>query len=272
MNNKVIGRLILIIVIIILLVLAGRPMIKYLFSNLLHNRLPPRNTFNIICISDTHNKHDRLTTTLNKLYKSPDDILIHAGDLTNTGSRKELESVNKWFGTLPYKHKIVIAGNNDGSGMDPSKTKQPIDGHKIFTNATYLENEAVTIHGLKIFGSPYTPKHYGGFQLDNDTESTHVFSQIPPDTNILVTHGPPYQILDQTSKGTHVGDTQLREIVLKIKPKLMIFGHIHNAYGRHVENGTYFINAAQYNNVVDNDATVTPVVIRVLKKTKSAHR
>jgi hypothetical protein len=74
---------------------------------------------------------------------------------------------------LPYKHKIVIAGNHDFALDKDSyerslkKSKHTRFGgeavnsedeiHKLKSICTYLEHEVVEIEGLKIFGSPYTP-------------------------------------------------------------------------------------------------------------------
>ena len=64
------------------------------------------------------------------------------------------------------------------------------------------------------------------------------------DTDLLVTHGPPKGILDLTPRGEPVGCEELREAVRRVKPRLHVFGHIHHAYGRHVVDGTRFVNAS----------------------------
>ena len=90
------------------------------------------------------------------------DILIHAGDMTPRGEKKDLEKVNKWLGTLPHKHKIIIAGNHDFAFE-----KTPAEARSWFTNAIYLEDESITLEGLKIYGSPWQPKfHNMAFGLD----------------------------------------------------------------------------------------------------------
>eukprot|EP01084_Bolivina_argentea_P308824 534098_1 len=77
----------------------------------------------LICISDTHNSHSELTQELNDIYESESDILIHCGDMTDSGSISELKAVDEWFGKLPYKHIIITAGNMDGIGLDKNKYK-----------------------------------------------------------------------------------------------------------------------------------------------------
>lgn len=95
----------------------------------------------IAMLSDTHGQHRKLTV--------PDgDILIHAGDsMTDGMNPQELVDLNDWFGTLPHPHKILIAGNHDF-------LFEKVDiARGLITNATYLQDEYVTINGLKIYGS-----------------------------------------------------------------------------------------------------------------------
>eukprot|EP01084_Bolivina_argentea_P266764 452616_1 len=209
----------------------------------------------IICISDTHNGHNALTKQLTELYKSKDDILIHCGDMTNRGKESELIKINEWFGELPYKKSNIfcVSGNMDGLGLDNSTGKYNINGHKLFTNAIYLQHELhimKELNNLKIFGTPFTPKFVGGFQLKNQLESKKIFSTIPNDIHILISHGPPYNILDKTSRNLRVGDMYLYDRVINvIKPKVMVFGHVHESFGQIKKSNITFINAAQYKGV-----------------------
>ena len=67
-------------------------------------------------------------------------------------------------------------------------------------------------------------------------------------TDILITHGPPYDIGDLTVCGVKAGCPDLRKIILeKIKPKYHIFGHIHEGRGKYVVENTTFINASSLN-------------------------
>lgn len=68
---------------------------------------------------------------------------------------------------------------------------------------------------------------------------------IPEDTDILITHGPPMGILDRVERDNqNVGCELLLEKIQEIKPKINVFGHIHEGYG-YISNGnTHFINAS----------------------------
>lgn len=67
---------------------------------------------------------------------------------------------------------------------------------------------------------------------------------IAPDTDVLITHGPPQGICDQTVRGDLVGCQDLLEAIERIKPKLHVFGHIHEAYGDFKSKSTTFVNAS----------------------------
>lgn len=188
----------------------------------------------IVCISDTHNNHS-------KLVLPEGDILIHAGDFTYTGKELEITNFANWIKTLNYKHKIVIAGNHEKS-LDSNNLKI-----KQFLKdaCTYLEHELVVVEGIKIFGTPFQPKFCNMAFNRNKTQREELFSQIPSDIDILITHSPPHDILDTIYNGTQVGDLELRkELKTRLKPKLHVFGHIHENNGvLKIENTTY-INAA----------------------------
>lgn len=125
----------------------------------------------------------------------------------------------------------------------PEESKEIIDKYDII----YLEDSYTIIDGVKIYGSPWQPEFYNwAFNLPRNGAILECkWSMIPEDTDILITHCPPFGILDVVKKRTdHLGCELLRNRIDIIKPKLNIFGHIHSGRGfGNVEN-TYFINAA----------------------------
>lgn len=187
----------------------------------------------IICISDTHNLH-------NQLEIPEGDILIHAGDISAIGEKDDIISFNDWLGQLPHQYKIVIAGNHDFYFEN-----EPIKAKEMLTNAIYLNDSGVEIEGLKIWGSPISPEfHDWAFNRKRGQEIRKHWEKIPENTDILITHCPPFGILDSTNDGRNEGCKDLSEIVAKIKPRLHIFGHIHEAYGQIKIEETIFINAS----------------------------
>lgn len=189
----------------------------------------------IVLLSDTHGLHDEMAPV-------PDgDILIHAGDLTRSGSLAEISNLTAFFASLPHKHKVVIAGNHDFCFE-----KDKVQAAKLLPGTIYLQDKLTELMGLKIYGSPWQPR-FGdwAFNLDRGTPLRSVWSRIPDKTDILVTHGPPYSIHDLTElEKQHVGCKDLLVAVQRVKPKLHVFGHIHCSYGQSVKDGTTYVNAA----------------------------
>ena len=186
----------------------------------------------IVCISDTHELHRELVVP-------PGDLLIHAGDITTLSKRPWMyRHFDIWFGELPHRHKIVIPGNNDYLLEDPKE-------RKVITNATLLVDSGVEIEGLKIWGSPVTPLYGGAFGKSKPEDRKRHWSQVPEGLDILVTHGPPFAILDQGGNSErHEGCPELLEAVIGAKPRLHIFGHVHGGYGMLRTSDTRFVNAS----------------------------
>ena len=172
----------------------------------------------IIALSDTHGKESKIQT-------ENCDILIHAGDC-DINTLEDLERLNAWFGKQPAKKKIFVAGNHDFY----CEKLQPEMIQEILNNAYYLMNHSIIINGLKIWGSPYSPK-FGNwaFMATNDWLSDFIWSKIPKDVDILVTHSPAWGILDYTKTGAYVGCPGLRNKFKYISPMLHICGHIHES-------------------------------------------
>jgi hypothetical protein len=129
-------------------------------------------------------------------------------------------------------------------------------------NAIYLQDSGVDIDGIKFWGSPWQPEFYNwAFNLPRGPELARVWAQIPNDTDVLITHGPPYGVLDEIYHGKRVGCQDLSDALERVKPKVHVFGHIHEGYGVLEQNGTTYVNASlcnQYYQLVHS-----PIVIDV---------
>ena len=189
----------------------------------------------ITFISDTHTATPEL---------SGGDLLIHAGDLTYHGNTKETKRQLDWLSKADYEHKIIIPGNHEvawEAGHVPFKRYCEERG------ILCLIEESAVINGVKIFGSPITPEFCGWAYMKHPHEIATHWEKIPLDTNILITHGPPRGILDMNLEGTRCGCPALRKKVEQVKPEIHVFGHIHEGYGEHEEDGTWFANVAIMN-------------------------
>lgn len=193
-------------------------------------------------ISDTHTQHWKLNL-------EGGDLLIHGGDLSSRGYKKELIDFLEWFTAQPYKHKVFIAGNHDFCFQDiPQWCKETIQQYTD-SSVHYLQDSGVTIEGYKIWGSPWQPWFYNwAFNLQRGPQLKEKWDLIPRDTDILITHGPPYGFQDFTTYDKkHVGCEELIKAIAEIKPKVNVFGHIHEHAGYTSYNDTLFVNASVLN-------------------------
>jgi Icc-related predicted phosphoesterase len=204
-------------------------------------------------ISDTHTYHNILTIPENI------DIVIFSGDCSNPQNtlQNSFEVLNflQWFGQLPIKYKIFVAGNHDVS----IERKVIFENDFLDNGVVHLWDSEITIQGLKIYGSPYTPSFGSGWAFNKDRAKIgRVWEGIPNDTDILVTHGPPKGILDlsynRENKLEFCGDSALGKRIRTIKPKLVCFGHIHN--NKEVTNQGY-IKLADHDTIYSNGSIVT---------------
>ncbi|KAF9476758.1 Metallo-dependent phosphatase [Pholiota conissans] len=199
----------------------------------------------VVCVSDTHNRHDELPPV------PAGDILIHSGDLTVSGTPQELRSVLQWLSDHPHPYKIFIAGNHDKAlDATPEALSTLLTDFPslIFLNES---STTLTIHDrtLRIYGSPLTPTHGSWpFQYPRTTPNAGNWTQIPVDTDILITHGPAALHGDGLWRR---GCTALLDALWKIRPRLHVFGHIHDARG--IENVAWSDTQRQYETICMGD-------------------
>lgn len=186
----------------------------------------------IVAISDTHGYHKRLTIP-------EGDMLICAGDFSMRAKSYEVTQFAEWFNQQPHKYKVIVPGNHDVAceGDRPWCKEE-------FSPAVYLDHEESKVAGYRVFGSPYSSSIYepSPWAFDyppNGDRSERLWSQIPDGIDILITHGPPKGILDvvldpHVGEDQHVGDVNLLYHVKRVIPKVHIFGHIHEGYGKYI--------------------------------------
>ncbi|CAF4716071.1 unnamed protein product, partial [Rotaria socialis] len=135
----------------------------------------------------------------------------------------------------------------------------------------YLEKQAFidNVTGLKFYGSPYQLEFNNwAFNLpSNSIEIKQAWSQISNDVDVLLTHGPPENIFDKNSLGLRTGCAQLLARVNIVKPRLHVFGHIHEGYGRIDSDSTIFVNASTCD--LNYQPTQGPIVIDLELKDKN---
>ncbi|KAJ7253765.1 Metallo-dependent phosphatase-like protein, partial [Mycena haematopus] len=209
-----------------------------------------------VLLSDTHTRRCDVPNG---------DVLLHSGDLTERGTLDELKSTMEWLYALPHPVKIIIAGNHDeivdrewyeASYESDFRTLPRSDGaatpvpaevvlellkgpQAVAANIIYLEGEEYRFKvqdGGKewsVYGSPWTP-YWGDWAFGYEKEDAEAVVSKIAKTDILLTHGPPRNILDLTLNKARAGCPALSAVVQKLKPKLHVFGHIHEARGAYV--------------------------------------
>lgn len=195
----------------------------------------------VVCISDTHNCNEQIVV--------PDgDLLIHSGDATVNGTVGEIVEFNRWFASLPHRRKIFVAGNHDWLFERNDVAAREL----LSENIEYLKDTSVEVDGLHLYGSPWQPRFFDwAFNLNRGPEMAEKWRMIPDDVDVLITHGPPYGILDAVPRKWGIDQSGCEELRKRVdvltttgKLKAHIFGHIHCGYGTEMVNGVRFVNAS----------------------------
>ncbi len=208
-------------------------------------------------ISDTHKLHNQLTI-------EECDILFHSGDFTGTGGNQASEDFFTWLERQPATFKVFIAGNHERGYEKKNGWLQ--DRLANLKNGTYyLEDSGIDLFGIKIWGCPWQPEfHSWEFNLPRGRELREKYDLIPPDTDILLSHGPPYGVEDYIplsymrpfEQDNRVGCKDLELKIKDLELKYHIFGHIHLDDRKEIQarsitskkDNTLCINASVVNN------------------------
>lgn len=198
------------------------------------------------------------------------DLLIIAGDCTKCDSLRCWVKFFEWLDAQEYTKKVMVGGNHDShlqrfANNDEAKNlyeRLGVDFDITYDDTcVYLCDSETTFEGLRIWGSPWTRNFEGqnplamAFGLDTEKELQEKFSLIPEGIDILVTHSPPFGVLDavESSKKPRCGSVALWEQMERIRPRYHFFGHIHECGGKTIE-----ISGTRHCNVAHVDARYKP--------------
>jgi len=184
--------------------------------------------FRIAFFSDTHMREDLV-------FPDNVDLFIHCGDILEDGTFAELErAVNYFKSNLNGREMLFTPGNHDHV-FETSRANEAIKlmkdaGIKYYADA----GEVILKNGLElsVYFLPWIPeissKH--SFSI-NDEDRKKYIDKIPSNIDILVTHGPPENILDKGLAGMSFGDHLLANKLTLIRHnlKLHAFGHVHES-------------------------------------------
>lgn len=175
------------------------------------------------------------------------DLLVIAGDLIPLSIQSYLKQSYKWFKqkflpwlqSLPVEQVVFIAGNHD-KFLENKSNPDFKDFLDLFSDGKYiyLEDKLYTFTNKKgetciIYGTPYSDIFgYWSF-MESEQTLTKIFSKIPENVDILLTHTAPYGVSDIILQegfysGQHIGSTALADAVKEKKPKYVIHGHLHS--------------------------------------------
>lgn len=215
----------------------------------------------LVCISDTHGDHERVALP-------EGDVLVHAGDVTAHGTEEDLVRFLAWFGSRDFDHKLFIAGNHDRFlEHHPGRTARLAREAGVI----WLDDSGCEIGGISVWGSPITPRFLDwAFMRDPGTDIERHWAMIPRGIDLLLTHGPPFGILDQVGPdgdaGERTGCPSLLARVKRLRPPLHVFGHIHEGHGRVERDGVTYLNVS----TMDSTYRIAnaPVVIDIPETTR----
>ena len=191
--------------------------------------------------SDTHGRQNWVMP--------PCDVFVHAGDITGRGSIEETSRFaarlrDEMSSPQGPRHAIIVPGNHDQCfELFPTPVRELFG-----KNVHVLLYQALVLDGVRFYGSPWTPPFMRWHFMADESRLAVLYSGMPDTLDMLVTHGPPWGILDPGGQELHVGSTALADAVRTRQIAHHVFGHLHDAGGQTVQRGaTTFHNVAACN-------------------------
>jgi Icc-related predicted phosphoesterase len=191
----------------------------------------------IVIVSDTHTGHEELGVV-------EADVLIHCGDGCNGFRRdpKDVDRLDAWFGRQRAEVVLAVGGNHDFELERRSRASLP-----VFSNAVYLEDREYQFQGCRFYGAPWTPELSGWAFFQDRKGMRQKWASVPAAVDVLITHTPPYGILDRNRHGVSLGCRDLLNRLPAIRPRLHVFGHNHASAGTVRIGSTLHVNASMVN-------------------------
>lgn len=152
------------------------------------------------------------------------DVIVGAGDFCN--AHRGLERCLASLASIPTPL-VLVAGNNE-------TTKELQTVCQGWPQMFVLHGSSVTIAKQKFFGLgggvPVTPFGNWSYDFTEDEAREHLASC--PAGAVLISHSPPFGVLDVSSRGKHLGSQAVRECIERTQPRLVVCGHIHASGGQ----------------------------------------
>ncbi|UCE15064.1 MAG: metallophosphoesterase [Candidatus Heimdallarchaeota archaeon] len=128
-----------------------------------------------------------------------------------------------------------------------------LEKSKDLKNSTCINLKRITLGSKSVFGIPYIPSGFHredwklpGFEeiWDHYAKEIDNILQNSPFISIILSHNPPFGVLDAHLDDTHLGINFFNDYILEKKPELFICGHAHGYYGEKIVNQTRVLNLA----------------------------
>ena len=192
------------------------------------------------------------------------DVLVLAGDIfpcsnpdnqDRTITEQKLfvdRQLRSWLESVPAKHIVATWGNHDWL---------PLYGWEDDSlRWNLLEDDGLVIGGIRLYGSPWSLPFRRWAYMAPEKSLKKWYERIPFDTSVLITHTPPFGILDKNYRGENCGSKSLKARMDELQQlKLVVCGHIHEAQGR--EGIVVNASCVYYNPVVGYTPRIEPWTI-----------
>jgi Icc-related predicted phosphoesterase len=191
------------------------------------------------------------------------DLLLLAGDFNAKRNKdQQIRYMNgefrDWLHSLEARHIVATPGNHDFLFEDrvPEELKD-LPWHLLI-------DEGIEIEGVSIYGTPWVCQYGPWAFMQDERVLTRIFERIPHKVDILLAHGPAYNILDRNTHGEHCGSRAMLGQVRRAAPQVMVHGHIHEAHGNSLQHGTRFYSVSYVNQ--EYEPTYGPIEIPLRSK------
>jgi hypothetical protein len=194
----------------------------------------------LLCITDIHGEVRRFEKIL--AHEPKADLLVIGGDFTNFGKPPEVDRILK----LAQAHTpqvLAVAGNCDSAEIDQLLIERGVSLHTRGVRVGLPGQADIGFFGLSAM-PPWRGNMYEFPEEDLDRFIAASFAQVEGSSRyIMVPHCPPRNSeVDRSGSGANVGSTAVRSWVDKVKPILVICGHIHEARGQAKIGSTVVVN------------------------------
>jgi len=187
----------------------------------------------IYAVADIHGRKSRLERMRSAVAATRPDLVVMAGDITGFGNQDDLFAGLDSL-SIPI---LAVAGNTDNANLEKEFAK--------YQNMLSIQLRKEVIDGVSFIGLggtlsvPFLEK-----LRPKDNRGLDALAEDLGDEDILVTHTPPWGILDRGFASLHGGSRWLRELLERRHPRLLICGHIHEDRGAAAVEGTTVVNCS----------------------------